>query len=174
MIPKKDQFQIYEEIYHLQNCELAMGEYYQQIAERLYEERLFWEEAISDEVNHARLIGKLIAMISAKPGKFIPGKYRVAVLETFLSGIYAHIEQIKEQKLTRSQIYKTALDYESSLLMIRPFDIVESSDPEFRIFKEAFAQETQLHSNRIRQYIQQKLSGSQSGTGKIVLRENTQ
>lgn len=166
MLQRKEQVQIYEEIYRLQNCELAMGEYYQQIAEKLRDERLFWEEAISDKVNHARLVGRLIAMISAKPAKFVNGKYRVAVMETFLAGIYEQIELIRDNKMTLTQIYKAALDYEGSLLMTRPFDIVESSDPEFRSFKEMFAEEAQQHSTRIRLYIRQKLGTAQPNIAK--------
>jgi hypothetical protein len=166
---KKEQLQIYEEAYHLQNCELAMGEFYQQMADRIPEEILFWQEAIGDKVNHARMTGRLIAMISSKPGKFMPGKFRVAVLETFLEAVYGHIEQIQQKKLTRSEVYKIALDYESSLLMTRPYDIVESAEPDYKVFRDSFAVEAHEHSQRIKQYIRQKLGIANPGTSKITV-----
>lgn len=164
---KKEQLQIFQEAYHLQNCELAMGEFYQQLADRLPEEKLFWQEAIGDEVNHARMIGRLIAMISGKPGKFVPGKFRVAVLETFLAGVYDHIELIQQKQLTRTDVYKIALDYENSLLMTRPYDIVDSAEPEFKAFRDAFAVDMHLHSQRMKQYIRQKLGIVNPGTSKV-------
>jgi hypothetical protein len=166
---KKDQLQIFQEAYHLQNCELAMGEFYQQLADRLPDEVLFWQEAIGDEVNHARMIGRLIAMVSSKPGKFMPGKFRVAVLETFLASVYEHIELIQKKQLTRTDVYKIALDYETSLLMTRPYDIVESADPDFKAFKDSFAVDMHLHSQRIKQYVRQKLGIVNPGTSKVQI-----
>ena len=165
---KKEQLQIFEEAYHLQNCELAMGEFYQQLADRLPEEKLFWQDAISDKVNQARMVGRLIAMIASKPAKFMPGKFRVAMLETFLTGVYEHIEMIQQKRLTRTEVYKIALDYESSLLMIRPFDIVESSEPDYRAFRDSFATDMQVHSQKMKSYIRQKL-GVVPGTGKLAV-----
>jgi hypothetical protein len=135
-----------------------MGEYYQQMADRFPSEKMFWLEAIGDEVDHARRIGRLIADVSAKPAKYSSGKYRVQLMETFLTGIYEQIEMIINKEMSPAQMLKTVMDYESSVLMSRPFDVVESNDSGFRDFKETFAQDIKVHSDRIRQYIRGKFS----------------
>ena len=165
---KKDLNMTIEELYHLQNCKLAMGEYYQQLAEWFPGERLFWEEAISDEVNHARLVGRLIAQISSNPLVFKPGKFRVAVLETFLSGIYEQIDQLRMNALQPAQMLKIAYDYEISAIMSRPYEVVEPLDKESRDVRDRFAEEADIHGGRLKQYLAQKL-GFQHKTTHIRL-----
>jgi hypothetical protein len=169
---KKELSQAMEEMYHLQNCELAMGEYYQQLAERFPPaERLFWEEAISDEVNHARMVGRIIALVSSSSNLFRPGKYRVAVLETFLAGIYENVELMRKGALNMQQMLKIAGDYEDSTILLRPYDIVESLDPKFQDFRKGFAEEINEHSTRMKQFLSQKL-GLQNNTAHIRLQES--
>jgi len=159
-----------EELYHLQNCELAMGEYYQRLAERFPLERLFWEEAICDEVNHARTVGRLIALVSSDPQSYRQGKYRVAVLETFLAGIYEQIDLLRQGSLSTQEILKIAYDYEGSAIMSKPYDIVDSSEVKFYDLRQKFADDAESHCDRIRQYIAQKL-GIQNKTSHLKLQE---
>ena len=154
---KKELGQLYEEIYHLQNCELALGEYYQQLAALLPEEKLFWEGAVSDEINHAMQVGKLIGMISSNPLIYGSGRYRVAMLSTYLEGIYENIEKIKRKELPPNEALRIAFDYENSVLETKPYDIVNSSDSSFREFKGKFIPELLEHSERIRQFAQKKI-----------------
>lgn len=166
---KKELISTVEELYHLQNCQLAMGEYYQQLAEQFPNEQLFWEEAISDEVNFARATGRLIALMTSNPQSYGPGKYRVAVLETFLSGIYEQIEHLNKNALSHQEALKIAYDYEDSAILSKPYEIVNSLDPKFRDFRKRFSDDVAIHHDRIRQYISQKL-GIQNNTGKLKLR----
>ena len=169
---KKDLISTVEELYHLQNCQLAMGEYYQQLAERIPSERMFWEEAICDEVNFARATGRLIALVTSNPQSYGPGKYRVAVLETFLSGIYEQAEQVRKGALTTPEMLKIAYDYEGSAIILRPYDIVESQDSTFREFRKRLTDDVAGHCDRIRQYVDQKL-GVQNKSSQIKLQNMT-
>jgi hypothetical protein len=165
---KKEFTQTIEELYHLQNCELAMGEYYQHLAEQFPNEQLFWEEAISDEVNHARAVGRLIALVSSNPQAFGPGKYRVAVLETFLAGIYEQIDHLNNNTLSHQEALKIAYDYEESAILSKPLEIVSSLDSKFHEFRKRFTDEIAVHQDRLKQYIGQKL-GLPNNTGKLKL-----
>ena len=155
---KKELGQLYEEIYHLQNCELALGEYFQQLADLFPEGKLFWEDAVADEINHARLVGKLIGMISSNPLIYGFGRYRVAMLATYLEGIYENIEKIKRKELPPKEALRIAFDYENAILETKPFDIVSSSDISYREFREKFISEILEHSERIRQYTQKTIA----------------
>jgi hypothetical protein len=154
----RDQNQLFAEALHIQNCELALGEYYQLLAEKQPNEKEFWEQAIIDEVNYARRIGRIIAMISSRPAKFSPGKYRLAVLDTFITGIFEHIELLRDNKLTRPEVMKIALDYENSLIISRPYDVVDSYDSEFKEYKAQFAETINLHTERMKQYLRKMLN----------------
>jgi hypothetical protein len=155
---KKELSQLYEEIYHLQNCELALGEYFQQLALLFPDEKWFWEEAITDEINHARQVGMLIAMVSSGPLKFGSGRYRVAMLETYLGGIYENIEKLERKELSPKEALKIAFDYENSILETKPFDIVSSTAAVFKEFKDKLTPDLLAHSERVRQYTQQKMA----------------
>ena len=48
MLNKLNQKQLFDELYLLQNCELAMGAFDQELATQCPEERFFWEEAVSE------------------------------------------------------------------------------------------------------------------------------
>lgn len=146
-----------------------MGEYYQWMSEKFADEKANWEQATRDKIGHAMRIGRLIAMISAKPAKFSPGKYRIAIMETFLNGIFEQIELLRDNKLTRQQLLKFALDYESSLLMTKPYDVVDSFDPEFKEFRTNFADLVNAHCDGIKQYIKLKL-GLPNKTAHIDIR----
>ena len=154
---KKDTNQMFEELYHLQNCEMAMGIYYQQLAEHYPGDKMFWEEAIGDMVNQARRVGELISRFASNPDVYKPGKYRVAVLETFLSGVYEHVHLIEKKGLTPNEMLRIAFDYESSAIMNKPYDLIDSLERNFVQFKTKFTEEVAEHTVRVRQYIEQKL-----------------
>jgi hypothetical protein len=99
----------------------------------------------------------MISLISSKPTEYRPGKFRVAVLETFLAGVYEQVEQIKKNALSVQQMLKLAYDYESSAIISRPYEIVESQNPQFVQFRRQFAEELAEHTNRLKQLIGQKL-----------------
>jgi hypothetical protein len=157
MITRKDQNQIFEELYHLQNCELALGMYYQELISIFPDERFFWEEAVADEVNHARWVGQLIVIVSSDIEKFAPGIFRTELLKTFVEGIYSEIKRMREGKMSRKEILALALGYERSVLEQKPFNAVKSITPEYVGFIEAFAPELKIHNDRLGQYISQKL-----------------
>jgi hypothetical protein len=159
---KKDQGQFFAEIYHLQNCELALGEFYQQLADFFVDQRWFWQDAVSDEVNHARQVGKLISLISSDLSKYEVGRYRLATLQTYLDGLYSHIESVKKKEVTAIEVLKLACDYEKSALESKPFDIVTSSDPAFSRFKLNLLADLEAHSKKIVDYAKQKID-SMSG-----------
>ncbi len=155
---KKDQNQIFEELYHLQNCELALGEYFNELARLYPDEKWFWEQAVGEEVNHARQVGRLIAQVSSNLNKFAFGRYRVELLKTFLDGIYANVQKIRSKQLSRPEILQIALDYETSFIESKPYDIVSSADSDFLLFKTTFSEELLEHTSKMKAYIQQKLA----------------
>jgi hypothetical protein len=154
---RADKKQILEELYHLQNCALALGEFYHQLASIFYDEKWFWEEAVADQVNHARKIGQLVAMVATNEEHFLPGKYRVDMLRLFLDGVYENIKLINDRKLPRPAILRLCLEYEKSPIAAKPFDAVKSYEKSFYEFSETFETEISTHSQRIIAYVKGKL-----------------
>jgi hypothetical protein len=165
--------QMFEELYHIQNCELALGMLYQEMVSRFGDEKWFWEKAIADEINHARNIGKLIALVSDNIDKYLPGKYRTEVLKTFLDGIYHHIDMIKNNKLKHDEIFQLILDYEKSPVESRPYEVVKSFEPEFTNFCAEFEDDIRAHSLRIIAYMKEKMHRADR-TAKLFLKNITQ
>jgi hypothetical protein len=155
MIARKDQNQIFEELYHLQNCELALSMFYQELISIFPGDRFFWEEAVSDEINHARMIGQLIVIVSSNLDKFAPGIFRTELLKTYAEGVYSDIKRIKESSITPYDVLSLALNYERSMLEQKPYNAVNSSTPEYLGFTEKFKSELNQHSTRLVKYISQ-------------------
>jgi hypothetical protein len=157
MLPRRDQNQMFEELYHLQNCEMALGIFYQELATVYHNEHFFWEAAVADEVNHARWIGQLIVLVSSSIDKYMPGVYRTELLKTFAEGIYHDVQKIHEQRLSNKEIMGLALNYERSGIEQKPYNAVKSTAPEYLRFVDSIATELKIHNDRITKYISQKL-----------------
>jgi hypothetical protein len=155
MIARKEQNQIFEELYHLQNCELALSMFYQELISIFPGDRFFWEEAVSDEINHARCVGQLIVLVSSNIEKFAPGIFRTELLKTYAEGVYEDIKKIKAQSMTPYDILALAINYERSTLEQKPYNAVNSSEPAFLGFVEKFKSELNLHNTRLIKYISQ-------------------
>ncbi len=162
MLPKRDQNQLMEELYHLQNCEMALGVFYGELVALYPEERYFWEEAVSDEINHARWLGKLIVLVSGMIESFSPGSYRTELLKTFAEGIYREVDRIKNGEHTKREILGLILNYERSGLELRPYEVVHSSLPEFQALVASLKPELAIHCKRLVDYASRKM---QVGTG---------
>ena len=158
MLLRRDQTQIYEELYHLQNCEMALGAYYQQLAELYPKERMIWETAFSDEVGHAHWVGQVIALVATDIGNFSQGRFRIELLRTFLEGIYQNLDKASKGELTRKELLQLALDYEHSLVLQKPYEAVQSALPDFVNLVKGHAPEVQEHSQRLQNYLRQKLA----------------
>jgi len=159
MISYKEQGQILEELYHLQNCELALAAFYEELAVLYRDERFFWEQAVSDEVDHARWVGQLIALTSSKIDKFSLGAFRTELLRTYIEGVYANVRKIKNRQLSRKEILILCLGYEESLLEYRPFTAVKSNLKEYLNMVEDCAPKINEHKQRIENYTRSKLEG---------------
>ena len=157
MMPRRDQNQIFEELYHLQNCELALSMFYQELISVFPGDRFFWEEAVSDQINHARMIGQLIVLVSSNLEKFAPGIFRIELLKTYAEGVYSDIKRIKERSMTPYEILALAINYERSTLEKKPYNAVASSAPEYLGFIETMKPELSQHNTRLEKFISQKM-----------------
>lgn len=155
---QKDQRKIIEEMYHIQNCELALASLYQELTEKFRDERFFWEEAVADEINHARKIGKLIAIASPNLKRYNAGRFKIELLKTYLERVYNHVLMIQEGKMSRKEILLIILDYEKSDIELKPFEVVKSYENEYTDFVFAFEDEIKIHADRITAYVKSKLA----------------
>lgn len=157
MIARKEQNQIFEELYHLQNCELALSMFYQELIAVFPDDRFFWEEAVSDEINHARMVGQLIVLVSSNLEKFVPGIFRTELLKTYAEGVYSDIKRIKARSMTPYDILALAINYERSTLEQKPYNAVKSSATEYLWLVEKIKSEISQHNVRLEKYIAQKM-----------------
>ena len=160
---QNDQRKIVEELYHIQNCELALASLYQELTVKFPDERFFWEEAVADEINHARNIGKLIAMVSTNIKRYSPGRFKIELLKTYLERAYNHILMIQNGQLSHKEILLIVLDYEKAEIETNPWEVVKSYENEYTDFAYAFEDDMKIHTARIVTYVKEKLT--QYGVG---------
>lgn len=152
------QRKIIEELYHIQNCELALASFYQELTIKFPEERFFWEEAVADEINHARKIGQLIALASTNLKRYSPGRFKLELMKTYLERIYTHIKMIQDNKMNHKEILLAIMDYEKADIETKPYEIVKSYDDDYREYSFAFEDDLEIHAKRITSYVKEKLS----------------
>ncbi len=153
-----DQRKIIEELYHIQNCELALASFYQELTEKYPEERFFWAEAVADEINHARKIGQLIAFVSTNMKRYSPGRFKIELLKTYLERVYSHIKMIQDGQMNHKEILLAILDYEKAEIETKPYEVVKSYEDEYREFTFAFEDDLKIHTMRITSYVKDKLA----------------
>ena len=155
---QNEQRKLIEELYHIQNCELALASFYQELTVKFPDERFFWEEAVADEINHARHIGRLIAMVSSNLKRYSAGRFKIELLKTYLERIYNHIMMIQNGQMNRREILLTVLDYERADIEISPWEGVKSYEDEYKNYVYAFEDEMKIHTTRIVSYVKDKLT----------------
>jgi hypothetical protein len=160
---QNEQRKIIEELYHIQNCELALASLYQELTMKFPEERFFWEEAVADEINHARQIGRLIALTSSNLKRYSPGRFKIELLKTYLERVYNHIMMIQNGQMNRKEILLIVLDYEKAEIETNPWEVVKSYENEYTDFAYTFEDDIKLHTARIVSYVKDKLA--QYGVG---------
>jgi len=155
---QKDQRKIVDELYHIQNCELALASLYQELTQKFPTERFFWEEAVADEINHARKMGQLIAMATSNLRRYTPGRFKLELLKTYLERLYSHILMIQNGQMNRKEILLTVLDYEKSDIETNPYEVVKSYEDDYTNFAFAFEDDMKVHSAKMLLYVKEKLA----------------
>ena len=135
--------------------EMAVAEIYRIYAQRYQKKQKFWTNLANEEIQHARLIEKLLKKkdlcISKIEGRFTPEVFNVS---------FRYLEekrkQAKEELLSFKETLSIALDIETGLLEREFFTIFKEDSQEFQRTLDTLEASTQKHCNKIRKELTRK------------------
>jgi len=123
----------------------------------------FWRGLAGEERRHVTHIRSMIAMITANPGRFQPGRpFSAAALKTFIDGIERDINRVQQAGVPELKALRLALDIEQAIIEARFTDIVQTEDPVFRSLAGEIAHDTVSH----RRLVERKITERQSADGR--------
>jgi hypothetical protein len=117
---------------HLAECELEIAEFYKLCAEKVEEDRGFWETLVKAEVRHAEQIRKMVELIEANPKDYSPGHaFNPAAIRTFKTHIEGLIHDLKTGKMGADKLFSIAAEIEDSAVELSFMKIVDTKNEEF-------------------------------------------
>jgi hypothetical protein len=117
---------------HLSDCELEIAEFYKLCAEKMEEDRGFWEALVKAEVRHSEVIKKMIELVEASPKEYNPGHaFNPAAIRTFKMQIEGMVHDLKAGKTPTDKLFKLADDIEDSAVELSFMKIVDTNNLEF-------------------------------------------
>lgn len=132
-----------------EKAELIMAGFYGVCAGKWPETKKFWRDIQSDEINHARTIKKLAAMINSKPDRFQAGRpFNPVAINTFINGIRANVERVRAGSISMANALFIARDIERSVIESKYGELVKTDDIEYNDAMSAIVKETQDHMSR--------------------------
>ena len=126
------------------------------------EDEEFWKGLSGEERRHAKHIRSMMAILSANPDRFQPGRpFSAVALKTFISGIDLDIESVKQAGVPEMKALRLALDIEQAVIEAKFTEIVQTEDKGYQTLAVEIAQDTVAH----RRLVEQKIAERQ-GSGK--------
>lgn len=137
----------------LREIELIAAELYRQFSHSFREDRVFWEGLCQDEENHAAMVIELKNTLFKNGSPFEIGKINVFVLSTYRQGLTSQIERLQKGQLARRSAFFIARDFEKTLVEHRFYDAIRSENREYQAIQSRIQRETEIHLQKLENYI---------------------
>lgn len=137
----------------LRDIELVVAELYRRFSHSFAQDRIIWEDLSRDEEGHAAMVTELKSALLKNGFPFEVGKINLAALGTYRQGIEDHLGRLQRGELGRQNALFIARDFERTLVEHRFYDSVRSHNPEYRAIQQKIQKETELHLQKLENYI---------------------
>ena len=137
----------------LRDIELVVAELYRRFSRSFAEDRVIWEDLWQDEEGHAAMVGELKNALLKNGSPFEVGKISLAALTTYRRGIEDQISRLRRGELGRQNALLIARDFERTLVEHRFYESIRSENPEYRAIQEKIRKETEMHLQKLENYI---------------------
>ncbi|MGB7296231.1 MAG: hypothetical protein WBC70_11635 [Candidatus Aminicenantales bacterium] len=137
----------------LREIELIVADLYRRFSRSFVEDRVIWEDLSQDEESHACMVTELKNTLLKNGSPFEIGRINLAVLNTYRQGIERQIERLQNGELGRRNALFIARDFERTLIEHRFYESIKSNNPEYRTIQARIQKETELHLQKLENYI---------------------
>ena len=122
----------------------------------------FWKGLSGEERRHAKHIRSMVAILTANPDRFQPGRpFSAVALKTFISGIEKDMESVKQAGVPELRALRLALDIEQAVIEAKFTEIVRTEDKGYQTLAVEIAQDTVTH----RRLVENKIMERQAAGG---------
>ncbi|MFZ2053116.1 MAG: hypothetical protein WAU81_02855 [Candidatus Aminicenantales bacterium] len=137
----------------LRDIELVVAELYRRFSHSFAQDRVIWEDLSQDEESHASMVTELKRTLLKNGSPFEVGKINLAALKTYRQGIENHLDRLQRGELGRQNALFIARDFEKTLVEHRFYESIRSDNPEYRAIQAKIQKETELHLQKLENYI---------------------
>lgn len=125
------------------------------------EDEEFWRGLAGEERRHAKHIRSMIAIVTANPGRFQPGRpFSAPALKTFISGIEQDIDSVQQPNAPPLKALRLALDIEQAIIEAKFTEIVQTEDTGFRYLADEIVHDTASHRRLVEKKIADRLAAA--------------
>jgi 1,2-phenylacetyl-CoA epoxidase catalytic subunit len=137
----------------LRDIELVVAELYRRFSRFFAEDRVIWEDLSQDEEGHAKMVTELKRTLLKNGSPFEVGKINIASLTTYRRGIENNLSRLQRGELGRQNALFIARDFERTLIEHHFYESIRSDSPEYRAIRDKIQKETELHLQKLENYI---------------------
>jgi len=150
----QDAQNIIKALSYLEQLEKIVAELYALAAQKAPAHADFWDQLSQTEVQHAKNMQSLAAIISARPQNFTVGRpVSPVAVNTSIDWIKNNIAVLKSGPFDLRKMLIIARDIEQSILEAKYTEIVKSDDVEYNNIINSIQQDTIVHRKMVEEKI---------------------
>jgi rubrerythrin len=141
--------------------EKMVAEFYLLCSETFTEHHAFWAALAREEMAHARVVGKLIELVSIQPNEFASGKSTpINAIKLFIKKTQSNIGTLKQSDVSMEKALLMAYHIENTIIEQKYADVVSTENEAFRTLLNQVITDTLKHKEKVVARIKQLREGS--------------
>jgi hypothetical protein len=134
----------------MRESEQTVAEFYLLCSERYTHHHTFWAALAREELAHARVIERLIELVSVQSSEFGPGKSTpVDAIQSFIKRTQSNIETVKQAEFPEDKALLMAYHVENTFIELQYADIVNTENEEYRALLDQVISDTLKHKEKV-------------------------
>ena len=141
--------------------EKMVAEFYLLCSEMFTERHAFWASLAREEMAHARVVGKLIELVSIQPNEFTAGKSTpINAIKSFIKKTQSNIETLKQSGIPEDKALLMAYHIENTIIEQKYADVVSTENEDYRALLDQVITDTLRHKEKVVATIKKLREGS--------------
>lgn len=151
---KKVSENIFDVLKSMEALERTVADLYLLCSQTGLFDKEFWATMGQAEIKHARIVSRMMELISEKTGSFeLNSQFKSAAIKTATSGIQWHMDRLKKNAMTEEKMLYIARDLEQAVLENCYNSIVKTDNSEFHSLMGEIVSDTVTHHDQLERKI---------------------
>jgi len=134
----------------MKESEQTVAEFYLLCSERYSDNHTFWAGLAREEMAHARVIARLIELVSIHPSEFTLGKATpLEAIKSFIGRTNSSIESLRSGELPEEKALLMAYHIENTLIELQYADVVTTSNEDYKALLSQVIFDTLKHREKV-------------------------